>query len=30
VTEVADGIHRLTTVIPDAPVAFNQYLVAGA
>ncbi len=23
VTEVAPGIHQLTTVIPDAPVAFN-------
>jgi flavorubredoxin len=30
VTEVADGIHQLTTVIPDAPVAFNQYLIAAA
>ena len=28
VTEVADGVHQLTTVIPDAPVAFNQYLIA--
>ena len=28
VTEVADGIHQLTTVIPEAPVAFNQYLIA--
>lgn len=27
VTEVADGIHQLTTVVPGAPVAFNQYLV---
>lgn len=29
VTEIADGIHQLTTVVPDAPVAFNQYLVTG-
>ncbi len=29
VTEVADGVHQLTTVVPDAPVAFNQYLIAG-
>jgi flavorubredoxin len=28
VTEVAPGIHQLTTVIPGAPVAFNQYLIA--
>ena len=28
VTEVADGIHQLTTVVPDAPVVFNQYLIA--
>jgi flavorubredoxin len=28
VTEIAAGIHQLTTVIPDAPVAFNQYLIA--
>ena len=28
VTEVADGVHQLTTVVPDAPVAFNQYLIA--
>ena len=28
VTEVADGIHQLTTVVPGAPVAFNQYLIA--
>ena len=28
VTEVAAGIHQLTTVIPEAPVAFNQYLIA--
>jgi flavorubredoxin len=27
VTEVADGVHQLTTVVPGAPVAFNQYLV---
>ncbi len=30
VTEVATGIHQLTTVFPDAPVAFNQYLIAAA
>jgi flavorubredoxin len=30
VTEVADGIHQLTTVIPEAPVAFNQYLISAA
>lgn len=30
VTEVADGVHQLTTVIPGAPVAFNQYLIAAA
>lgn len=29
ITEVADGVHQLTTVVPDAPVAFNQYLIAG-
>ena len=29
VTEVADGIHQLTTVVPDSPVVFNQYLVTG-
>lgn len=28
VTEVATGIHQLTTEFPDAPVAFNQYLIA--
>lgn len=28
VTEVADGVHQLTTVVPDAPVVFNQYLIA--
>jgi flavorubredoxin len=27
VTEIADGIHQLTTVVPGAPVVFNQYLV---
>lgn len=27
VTEIADGIHQLTTVVPGAPVAFNQYLI---
>jgi flavorubredoxin len=29
VTEVADGVHQLTTVVPDLPVAFNQYLITG-
>ncbi len=29
VTEVADGVHQLTTVVPDSPVAFNQYLITG-
>ena len=29
VTEVADGVHQLTTVVPGAPIAFNQYLVTG-
>ncbi len=28
-TEVADGIHQLTTVVPESPVAFNQYLITG-
>ena len=28
VSEVADGVHQLTTVVPGAPVAFNQYLIA--
>jgi flavorubredoxin len=27
VTEVADGVHQLTTVVPGMPVVFNQYLV---
>lgn len=30
VTDVADGIYELTTVVPDLPVVFNQYLIAGA
>ncbi len=30
VTEVADGVYQLTTVVPEAPVAFNQYLIAAA
>ncbi len=30
VTEVAAGIHQLTTVVDGAPVAFNQYLIAAA
>jgi flavorubredoxin len=29
VTEIADGISQLTTVVPGSPVVFNQYLVAG-
>ena len=29
VTEVADRVHQLTTVVPGSPVAYNQYLVAG-
>lgn len=29
VTEVADGVHQLTTVVPGAPLAFNQYLLTG-
>lgn len=28
VTEIAPDTYRLTTVVPDSPVAFNQYLVA--
>lgn len=28
VNEIADGIHQLTVNIPEAPVAFNQYLIA--
>lgn len=27
VTELASGIHQLTTVVPGAPIAFNQYLI---
>lgn len=30
VTEISNGIHQLTTVVPEAPVAFNQYLITGA
>jgi flavorubredoxin len=26
-TEIADGIHRITTFIPDAGIPFNQYLL---
>lgn len=29
VTEIADGVHQLTTTLPDLPVALNQYLVTG-
>ena len=28
VTQIADDIHQLTTVVPGSPVTFNQYLVA--
>jgi flavorubredoxin len=27
VTEIADGVHQLTTAVPDLPVALNQYLI---
>ena len=27
VTEVADGVHQLTTFVPDFPLGFNQYLI---
>jgi glyoxylase-like metal-dependent hydrolase (beta-lactamase superfamily II) len=29
VTEVADGIYRLSTYVPDADLGFNQFLVVG-
>jgi flavorubredoxin len=29
VTEVAEGIHQLTTYVPEANLGFNQYLVTG-
>jgi flavorubredoxin len=29
VTETADGVYQLTTVVPGAPIAFNQYLITG-
>ena len=29
VTEVADGIHQLSTYLPEADFGFNQYLVTG-
>ena len=29
VTEIADGIHQLTTYVDVADFSFNQYLVAG-
>jgi flavorubredoxin len=29
VTEIAPGVHQLTTVLPDLPVALNQYLITG-
>jgi flavorubredoxin len=28
VTEIADGVHQLTTYVPEADFSFNQYLVA--
>lgn len=28
VTETAPDTYQLTTVVPDSPMAFNQYLVA--
>lgn len=28
-TEVADGVHQLTTHVPEMDFSFNQYLVAG-
>lgn len=30
VTEVADGVHQLTSVVPGMPVVFNQYLIDAA
>jgi len=27
VTEIADGVHQLSTEVPGAPVVFNQYLI---
>jgi hypothetical protein len=30
VTEVAANVYQLTTVVPGAPIAFNQYLIAAA
>lgn len=29
VTEIAPGVHQLTTVLPGLPVAINQYLIGG-
>ena len=29
IDEVADGIHRIATFVPDAGISFNQYLVTG-
>ena len=29
VAEVAAGVHQLTTTVPGAPLAFNQYLITG-
>ncbi len=29
IDEVADGIHRVTTFVPDAGISFNQFLVTG-
>lgn len=28
-TEIAAGIHRFSTAIPDAPIVFNQFLLLG-
>lgn len=29
VAEIAPGVHQLNTVLPDLPVALNQYLITG-
>lgn len=29
VTEIAAGVHQLTTFLPGLPIALNQYLIAG-
>ena len=28
-TEIADGVHQMTTYVPDIDFSFNQYLVSG-